>query len=86
MIYDTAKEITEHEQPLNFLYLWLMRHHPIIRMRKIGLIIMAVVTLLFTGYFMNGAWPCNTGFWLVNVYLPTGIGRPLPPICGAQHW
>lgn len=33
-----------------------------------------ILFLLFTCYFMNGAWPCNVEYWLISVYLPTGIG------------
>ncbi|KAL8992381.1 MAG: hypothetical protein Q9188_007601 [Gyalolechia gomerana] len=62
------------------IYLWLLRHHPIVKMRKVGLMLMAVLVLhvfcflVFTVYFMNGLWPCSVEFWAMNLYLPIGIG------------
>ncbi|KAL8941260.1 MAG: hypothetical protein Q9211_001882 [Gyalolechia sp. 1 TL-2023] len=62
------------------IYLWLLRHHPIVKMRKVGLMLMAVIVLhvfcflVFTVYFMNGVWPCSVEFWAMNLYLPIGIG------------
>ncbi|KAL8939398.1 MAG: hypothetical protein Q9216_003384 [Gyalolechia sp. 2 TL-2023] len=62
------------------IYLWLQRHHPIVRMRKVGLMLMAVLVLhvfcffVLTVYVLNGLWPCSVEFWAMNLYLPIGIG------------
>lgn len=62
------------------IYLWMIRHHPIVKMRRVGLMTMAVLVLhvylflVFTAYFLNGTWPCSVVFWIMSVYLPTGIG------------
>lgn len=62
------------------LYLWLQRHHPIVKMRKVGLMLLSVLVIhvfcfmVFTVYTLNGAWPCSVEFWAMNLYLPIGIG------------
>ncbi|KAL8838904.1 MAG: hypothetical protein Q9170_001941 [Blastenia crenularia] len=62
------------------IYLWLQRHHPAVKMRKVGLMLLSVLVIhvfcfmVFTVYFMNGAWPCSVEFWSMNLYLPIGIG------------
>ncbi|KAL8745954.1 MAG: hypothetical protein Q9184_007810 [Pyrenodesmia sp. 2 TL-2023] len=62
------------------VYLWYQRHHPVVRMRKVGLMLLSVLVihgfcfLVFTIYTMNGAWPCTVEFWSMNLYLPIGIG------------
>ncbi|KAL8687475.1 MAG: hypothetical protein Q9224_005142 [Gallowayella concinna] len=61
-------------------YLWLQRHHPVVKMRKVGLMLLSVLVIhvfcfmVFTVYTMNGAWPCTVEFWAMNLYLPIGIG------------
>ncbi|KAL8712191.1 MAG: hypothetical protein Q9220_003625 [cf. Caloplaca sp. 1 TL-2023] len=62
------------------VYLWSQRHHPIVKMRNVGLMLMSVLVIhlfcfmVFTVYTMNGAWPCSVEFWAMNLYLPIGIG------------
>ncbi|KAL8857572.1 MAG: hypothetical protein Q9178_005900 [Gyalolechia marmorata] len=62
------------------IYLWLQRHHPIVRMRKVGLMLLSVLVIHvfcfmdFSVYTMNGRWPCNVEFWSMSLYLPIGIG------------
>ncbi|KAL8949095.1 MAG: hypothetical protein Q9222_004766 [Ikaeria aurantiellina] len=62
------------------IYLWSQRHHPVVKMRKVGLMLMSVLVIhvfcfmVFTVYVMNGAWPCSVEFWAMNLYLPIGIG------------
>ncbi|KAL8867785.1 MAG: hypothetical protein Q9174_005437 [Haloplaca sp. 1 TL-2023] len=61
-------------------YLWLQRNHPVLKMRKVSTMLMAVLTLhvfafvVFTVYPLNGGWPCAVEFWAMSVYLPLGIG------------
>ena len=61
-------------------YLWFFRHHPVIKMRKIGLAIVSILILhvylfmVFMVYPLNGAFPCSVEFWLMSIYLPLGIG------------
>ena len=62
------------------IYLWFQRHHPIVKMRKVGLMLLSVLVIhvfcfmVFTVYTMNGAWPCSVEYWSMNLYLPIGIG------------
>ncbi|KAL8723865.1 MAG: hypothetical protein Q9181_007121 [Wetmoreana brouardii] len=62
------------------IYLWFQRHHPVVKMRKVGLMLLSVLVIhvfcfmVFTVYTMNGAWPCSVEFWAMNLYLPIGIG------------
>ncbi|KAL8923925.1 MAG: hypothetical protein Q9208_004362 [Pyrenodesmia sp. 3 TL-2023] len=62
------------------IYLWYQRHHPVVRMRKVGLMLLSVLVIhgfclvVFTIYTMNGAWPCTVEYWSMNLYLPIGIG------------
>lgn len=62
------------------IYLWLQRHHPVVKMRKVGLMLLSVLVIhvfcfmVFTLYTMNGAWPCSVEFWAMTLYLPIGIG------------
>ncbi len=61
-------------------YLWFRRHHPIIKMRKIGLALLSILILhvymfmVFMVYPLNGAFPCSVEFWIMSIYLPLGIG------------
>ncbi|KAL8896392.1 MAG: hypothetical protein Q9192_003118 [Flavoplaca navasiana] len=62
------------------IYLWFQRHHPIVKMRKVGLMLLSVLVIHvfcfmdFSVYTMNGKWPCNVEFWSMSLYLPIGIG------------
>lgn len=62
------------------IYLWIQRHHPVVRMRKVGLMLLSILVvhvflfMVLTVYAMNGAWPCSVEFWSMNLYLPIGIG------------
>lgn len=62
------------------VYVWLNRNHPILRMRKISLSLLAMLILhvylfmIFMVYFLNGAFPCGVEFWTMSIYLPIGIG------------
>ncbi|CAL8574073.1 hypothetical protein XPA_000046 [Xanthoria parietina] len=62
------------------IYLWFQRHHPIVKMRKVGLMLLSVLVIHvfcfmdFSVYTMNGRWPCNVEFWSMSLYLPIGIG------------
>ncbi|KAL9000339.1 MAG: hypothetical protein Q9169_001056 [Polycauliona sp. 2 TL-2023] len=62
------------------IYLWFQRHHPVVRMRKVGLMLLSVLVIHvfcfvdFSVYTMNGKWPCNVEFWSMSLYLPIGIG------------
>ncbi|KAL8979612.1 MAG: hypothetical protein Q9205_005099 [Flavoplaca limonia] len=62
------------------IYLWCQRHHPVVKMRKVGLMLLSVLVIHvfcfmdFSVYTMNGAWPCNVEFWSMSLYLPIGIG------------
>ena len=59
---------------------WLQRNHPVIRMRKISLAILSLLTLhvylviILLLYPNNGHWPCSAEFWIMSIYLPVGIG------------
>lgn len=62
------------------IYLWYQRHHPVVKMRKVGLMLLSVLVIhvfcfmVFTVYTLNGAWPCTVEYWAMNLYLPIGIG------------
>ena len=61
-------------------YLWYQRHHPVIRMRKIGIALMSIIMLhvylflVFVYYSFKGPYPCGLEFWIMSIYLPIGIG------------
>lgn len=60
--------------------LWQWRNHAVIRMRKPGLAISAVLVLhvyvliILLVYPWNGRFPCAAEFWIMSIYLPIGIG------------
>ncbi|KAI4113464.1 MAG: hypothetical protein LQ345_005562 [Seirophora villosa] len=62
------------------LFLWFQRQHPVVKMRKVGLMLLSVLVLhvfcfmVFAVYLMNGAFPCSVEFWAMSLYLPIGIG------------
>ncbi|KAL8721584.1 MAG: hypothetical protein Q9225_001748 [Loekoesia sp. 1 TL-2023] len=63
------------------VYLWLQRHHPVVKMRKVGLMLLSVLVihvfcfLVLSVYTtINGSWPCSVEYWAMNLYLPIGIG------------
>jgi len=62
------------------LFVWLYRHHPILRMRNVPLMLLSLLTLhvftfmVFVVYTLNGAFPCQVEFWCMSIYLPIGIG------------
>ena len=62
------------------LFMWLKRHHPALRMRKMSLAILSILILhvyllmIFMAYFLNGLYPCKVEFWTMSIYLPIGIG------------
>ena len=62
------------------LYVWTLRKHPIIKMRKIGLAIISLQILhvymfmVFMVYPLNGAFPCSVEYWVMSLYLPIGFG------------
>ncbi|KAG8528753.1 uncharacterized protein KY384_006440 [Bacidia gigantensis] len=62
------------------VFVWLHRHLPVIRMRKINLALASILVLhvyqfmVFMVYPLNGAFPCGVEFWIMSVYLPIGIG------------
>jgi len=57
-------------------YIWLLRNHPAIKMRKIPLALLSVLILhvylfmVFMVYPMNGAFPCSVEFWIMSMYVP----------------
>lgn len=59
---------------------WYYRKHPLVKMRKIGLAISALLILhvylfmIFVAYALNGHYPCIAEFWFMSFYLPMGIG------------
>ena len=61
-------------------YLWVHRHHVVLRMRKINLAILSILILhvylfmIFMAYWLNGSYPCGVEFWCMSIYLPIGIG------------
>ncbi|KAG7007445.1 hypothetical protein G7Y79_00009g025540 [Physcia stellaris] len=61
-------------------YVWLNREHPMLRMRNVPLMLLAInclhlyLYLLFVIYAMNGAFSCQWEFWWMSIYLPIGIG------------
>ena len=62
------------------VYVWLHRHNPVIRMRKINLALISILTLhvyliiVLIVYPLNGKFPCGVEFWVMSIYLPIGIG------------
>ncbi|KAL9599535.1 MAG: hypothetical protein Q9219_003779 [cf. Caloplaca sp. 3 TL-2023] len=62
------------------LYLWIRRHHPVVKMRKVSLMISSVLVVqtycltVFLVHPLNLKWPCSVEFWFMNLYLPIGIG------------
>ena len=61
-------------------YVWVNREHPMLRMRNVPLMLLAInclhvyLYLLFVIYAMNGAFSCQWEFWWMSIYLPIGIG------------
>ena len=61
-------------------YLWSKRNHPMVKIRKIGLALLAILILhvylfmIFTVYPLNGRFPCGVEFFIMSTYLPIGIG------------
>ncbi|CAD6587062.1 MAG: hypothetical protein ASARMPRED_002979 [Alectoria sarmentosa] len=62
------------------LFTWIYRHHPVLRMRNVPLMLLSVLTMhvftfaVFVVYTMNGAFPCQVEYWCMCLYLPIGIG------------
>ena len=62
------------------IFLWYYRHHPVVKMRNVPLLLLSLLTLhvflfmIFVVYTLNGAFPCQIEFWCMNLYLPIGIG------------
>ena len=62
------------------IFLWLYRHHPVVRMRNVPLLLLSLLVLhvflfmAFVVYTLNGAFPCQVEYWCMNLYLPIGIG------------
>lgn len=62
------------------LFVWLNRQHPMLAMRNIPLMLLAIncahvyLYVLFLAYAMNGAVSCQWEFWWMSIYLPIGIG------------
>lgn len=63
------------------IYLWLQRHHPVVKMRKVSLMLLSVLVihvfcfLVLSVYTtISGSWPCSVEYWAMNLYLPIGIG------------
>ena len=61
-------------------FLWFYRHHPVVKMRNVPLLLMSLLTLhvflfmVFVVYTLNGSFPCQVEFWCMSLYLPIGIG------------
>ena len=61
-------------------YVWSLRKHPILKMRKIGLAVVSLLILhvylfvVFMAYPINGAFPCSVEYWIMSIYLPIGLG------------
>ena len=61
-------------------YVWVNREHPMLRMRNVPLMLLAInclhfyLYILFVIYAMNGAFSCQWEFWWMSIYLPIGIG------------
>lgn len=62
------------------IFLWLYRHHPMVRKRNVPLLLLSLLTLhvfnfmVLVVYTLNGAFPCQVEFWCMSLYLPIGIG------------
>ena len=62
------------------IFLWFYRHHPVVKMRNVPLLLMSLLTLhvflfmVLVVYTLNGAFPCQVEFWCMSLYLPIGIG------------
>ena len=62
------------------LFLWVFRGHPVVKMRNVPLVLASLILLhIFTFmvmvvYTLNGSFPCQVEFWIMNIYLPIGIG------------
>lgn len=62
------------------IFLWLNRHHPVVRKRNVPLLLMSLLTLhvfnfiVLLVYTLNGAFPCQVEFWCMSLWLPIGIG------------
>lgn len=62
------------------IFLWAQRHHPVIKMRNVPLLLLSVLVLhvfcfiCMVIYTLNGAFSCQVEFWNMNIYLPIGIG------------
>ncbi len=62
------------------VFLWAYRRHPVVKMRNVPLLLASLLVLhVFTFmtmvvYTLNGAFPCQVEFWIMNIYLPIGIG------------
>lgn len=62
------------------VFLWMYRHHPVIKMRNVPLMLLSLLVLhvflfmVFVVYTLNGSFPCQVEFWCMNLYLPIGIG------------
>ena len=62
------------------IHVWMLRKHPIIKKRKIGLAIVSLQILhvymfmVFMVYPLNGAFPCSVEYWIMSLYLPIGFG------------
>ena len=62
------------------IHLWLHRHHHIVKMRNIPLLLCSLhlihvyAFMAMAVYFLNGGFPCTVEYWSMNLYLPIGIG------------
>lgn len=62
------------------IYLWYYRHHPVVKMRNVPLLLASLLTLhvflfmVLVVYTLNGSFPCQVEFWCMSLYLPIGIG------------
>ncbi len=61
-------------------YLWTLRKHTVLKMRKVNLTILSLLVLhvylfmIFMVYPLNGAFPCSVEYWTMCIYLPIGVG------------